>query len=450
MSKGKQAIVLIHGIGEQKPMEALRSFVHAVWTSDESLKPAHLKGKPSIWSKPYRLSMANNFELRRMTTAQNRGGVKTDFFEFYWAHLMYGTTLNQVVAWAKTLLFRRPSTVPKQLLLSYYLLFIALFAALSFLIYAIVAGITPSDDLLPAWLSALMSLLILPAISWILSSIVGDAARYLYPAPTNIHRRHEIREAGVSLIHELHDRGYERIVVVGHSLGSVIGYDILTHAWVDYKNAGHRPGESLDVLDNLEALAQTNSSSAEDIQDAQRQYFQEYRKIGGLWRVTDFVTLGSPLAHAPILLAKDKSDLGQRQEDRELPLCLPVLEERQRKGKIVRRFSYERERNREERVLHHAAVFAPTCWTNIFFPNKLIIIGDIIGGPLTSVFGKGIKDIPVATKQNGGLLTHTLYWRAKNLRNPPPHIQTLRDVLDIADDKHQIPDSKVSEKVQAK
>jgi hypothetical protein len=34
------------------------------------------------------------------------------------------------------------------------------------------------------------------------------------------------------MLEALHDKDeYDRIVIVGHSLGSVIGYDITTHAW---------------------------------------------------------------------------------------------------------------------------------------------------------------------------------------------------------------------------
>jgi hypothetical protein len=34
----KQAFVIIHGMGEQRPMDTLRSFVKAVWTTDEEVK----------------------------------------------------------------------------------------------------------------------------------------------------------------------------------------------------------------------------------------------------------------------------------------------------------------------------------------------------------------------------------------------------------------------------
>lgn len=63
----KQAVVLIHGIGEQKPMSTLRAFVSAV------LPPA-AAGKPQFRSKPDRMSEL--FELRRLTST---GRSSTDF-----------------------------------------------------------------------------------------------------------------------------------------------------------------------------------------------------------------------------------------------------------------------------------------------------------------------------------------------------------------------------------
>ena len=37
----KQAVLLIHGIGEQRPMDTLRGFVDTVWTSDASQQRQH-------------------------------------------------------------------------------------------------------------------------------------------------------------------------------------------------------------------------------------------------------------------------------------------------------------------------------------------------------------------------------------------------------------------------
>ncbi len=36
-----QAVVVIHGMGEQRPMATIRSFVDAVWTTDPTLTPRH-------------------------------------------------------------------------------------------------------------------------------------------------------------------------------------------------------------------------------------------------------------------------------------------------------------------------------------------------------------------------------------------------------------------------
>ena len=76
----KQAVLLIHGIGEQRPMDNLRDFVTTVWASDN--KVHHRFAKPRVFSKPDEIS--GSFELRRLTTTSDRNGVLTDFYEFYW------------------------------------------------------------------------------------------------------------------------------------------------------------------------------------------------------------------------------------------------------------------------------------------------------------------------------------------------------------------------------
>ena len=46
----RQAVLLIHGIGEQRPMDTLRSFVRAVWTLDTDIH--HPFAGHDVWSKP--------------------------------------------------------------------------------------------------------------------------------------------------------------------------------------------------------------------------------------------------------------------------------------------------------------------------------------------------------------------------------------------------------------
>jgi len=63
-----QAVIVIHGMGEQIPMGTLNGFVDAVWTSDDSLtnrnKPDPYNGKSrekgpldnAAWYKPDEIS----------------------------------------------------------------------------------------------------------------------------------------------------------------------------------------------------------------------------------------------------------------------------------------------------------------------------------------------------------------------------------------------------------
>lgn len=433
----RQAVLLIHGVGEQKPMDTLRGFVDAVWRHNTAIHHPFVirSGAPPVWSKPDYVS--ESFELRRLTTPQNTSGIRTDFFEFYWQHLMQGTTVSHVVAWSRTLLLRRPSTVPAQLQPIYWLLIVGLSVAAAFALHAALTARDSADRAIPAWLSFLISVAMLPAMGFVVRSIIGDAARYLHVAPPNVQRRHEIRQAGIALLHELHSRGYSRIILVGHSLGSVIGYDILTHAWPTYNQFTPTTLTPQTVaLEALEALAQSKGRvTSTQVQAAQRAYFNELVANGSQWRVSDFITLGSPLAHASILLARDSAALRTRQEDREFPTCLPVLESLKRAGQLISRFSFEPPNGSipSFRLPHHAAPFGPTRWTNLFFPNRFIVHGDLIGGPLASVFGEGVRDVPVRTQLRLGFLSHTLYWTLPQGTGTATHIESLREALDLVD-----------------
>ena len=437
--KKEQAVLLIHGIGEQRPMDTLRGFVDAVWKTDTTL---HNQNNPhnrdSVWSKPDTVS--DSFELRRLTTPKNRNGIETDFFEFYWAHLMEGTTYGHVVAWVKKLLFRNPLTVPPQLRLAWAVLVVVLVVAAGLAIYAL-ANVGDQDRLMSPLVSFVVSVLLLPVAGLVIKGFIGDAARYLHVAPANIQCRHAIRQAGVGLLKELHKRGYDRIIVVGHSLGSVIGYDILTHAWPLYNardpvdahgdTIASAPITALEVLEELAATIDDGESPAASVHDAQQDYFRELEANGNGWRVSDFVTMGSPLTHSAILLARDATDLAEKITNRELPSCLPDLETVQRDHVDVRRFSYDA--SGSHRKPNHSAVFAPTRWTNLYFPCRFIVRGDVIGGPIAGILGRSVKDVKVSTSQQGGFFLHTLYWTPES-EGTSPHIAALRAALDLAAD----------------
>lgn len=217
----------------------------------------------------------------------------------------------------------------------------------------------------------------------------------------------------------------------------MIGYDILTHAWVNFHQEHSGETNKMTALDALEEIARESPAQPTAGQAAQRRYFEELRGNGNPWRVTDFVTLGSPLTHAAILLASDIGDLQRKQADREFPQCLPALETSRRDGIEWRRFSYElnRRQSRSYRLPHHAAVFGPTRWTNLYFPCKWAIRGDLIGGPLSATMGRGIRDVPVTTRQRFGFFSHTLYWSSSPDEIDPPHIAALREALDLTDQR---------------
>jgi len=441
----KQAVVLIHGIGFQRPMRTLRGFVDTVWVADSTLRNPHVPS--TVWSKPDTVS--ESFELRRLTTGRNLNNVRTDFFEFYWAHLLGGTSLGQLAGWVKALLLRSPALIPRPLKAAYYILWIV----------TIVAGLALLNSALPeqqrfwqsavGW-SAIIGVVVVPLISWVLREIVGDAAVYLDDAPTNIQTRHEVRSAGVKLLKNLLERDYERIIVVGHSLGTVIGYDVLKYLWAelhDKVDAVKAPKEADHVAlqraaEELEDLSSKPDQSADtrqriiDLQqafvDAQRAYFDKLTAAGSPWKISDFVTLGSPLAHAELLLARGAAELAEQKNRRELPTCPPFAEPHKSKG-LQGRFWFTKEvagtPPQQVSIPHHAALFAPTVWTNVYFPCRALLWGDLIGGPIASQLGHGVRDVPVSTGMRLGLLSHTLYWTEGGNN---AHILALREALDLA------------------
>jgi hypothetical protein len=430
----KQAVVLIHGIGEQVPMDTLRGFVEAVWTTDSSLRRPNVPSQ--AWSKPDEVS--GDFELRRLTTAENLNRKRTDFFEFYWAHLMEGTTLSHVGAWARVLIFRWPRRVPPQLL-GVWCLLIALLAlgAAAGLNHVFKWVLIPSALVTLGWAAWF---LLGSSLVGLLINVAGDAARYLHVAPPNIEIRRRIREAGIQLIQQLHSSSeYDRIIVVGHSLGSVIGYDILTHLWTRYHDvhvavAGNPVAyPAMDALEALAGQTLAGNLNANLYQAAQSTYLAELQNQGNKWLITDFVTLGSPLAHATVLMAQNSNEFMRKKSEREFPTCPPVLEEMTVNKAKEKKFAFK---SGAVWVPHHAAVFAPTRWTNLYFPCRWTVWGDLIGGPVAPWFGPGIQDIEVETNLRCGIFSHTLYWSFPKNRAggaTPSWIDSLRKAVRICE-----------------
>ncbi|MDH3944091.1 MAG: hypothetical protein OEV06_08370, partial [Anaerolineae bacterium] len=274
----------------------------------------------------------------------------------------------------------------------------------------------------------LLSLLALALLQGIVLNYIGDAARYLSPTPANIKLRQSIRADGIKLLQNIHQSGdYQRVIMVGHSLGSVIAYDLLKHYWqqvhVDYQKPKKSKQPALNAVEAAgEALrAAPNANTLEAFRATQIALWKEQRALGNPWLVTDLVTIGSPLAHAALLLAEDGDDLAARQEQRELPSAPPKAEIEKTSGGEKRRYSFrlwEKLGQRKDialRALHHAALFAETRWTNLYYPAWLGVFGDFVGGALVPWFGPGVRDIPVRSRsrlRDRWIASHTAYWKA--------------------------------------
>ena len=166
-------------------------------------------------------------------------------------------------------------------------------------------------------------------------------ARYTRATPDNISARKDIRERGLALLNELHGKDYDRIVVVGHSLGSILAYDLINYFWA--RRAAGRTfamgAEDFEALRRLEeAVARLDKQEAPEtiaaFRRAQRALSEHLRRrpkpetneADTRWLITDLVTLGSPLTHAEFLLAKNVGELKVRIAQREFPTCPPVRE----------------------------------------------------------------------------------------------------------------------------
>jgi hypothetical protein len=320
-----------------------------------------------------------------------------------------------------------------------------------------------SDTLLKAWpwglnspWSAILAFavlgLYLAANAAFLQPYLGDAARYFRGSPGNVAVRRAIRKEAVDTLERLHTSGqYDRIVIVAHSLGCVVAYDMLRNYFgrvcgelppaaqlgqdfIDIDTAKLDPKQVATTADKkvLRSKARNVVAAIADATVKQPPPQPKYKS----WLVTDFVTLGSALSHAYFLmcLGKDRpalrEDFGRRVNEREFPTCPP----KQLDNDGLLAFDNPRTKTRQ---IHHGALFGLTRWTNIYFPMFQIFWGDAIGGPMAPIFGRHILDLEVSTTTAGGadFFTHTAYWDVE--REPDkfqaPHIVALRKAVDLAE-----------------
>ncbi|MDR1698294.1 MAG: hypothetical protein LBR75_00505 [Prevotellaceae bacterium] len=455
----RQAVVLIHGIGEQRPIETLRGFVEGIAKQSHKNKQAK-EEKTIFWDKPDPVS--GNYETRRMTMESDRGQdrPKTDFYEFYWAHNMRNTKFSHFKDWLFRIIFRRYKNVSKRLRFIYLLIWFLLLTLLAVIAVYGISWVVKTIHILSSGLIGFVIAAIFGIISYYLITYLGDAGRYLDPSPDNIAERQAIREDGMKLLKNLHKPGkYDRIIIIGHSLGSVIGYDLVKLLWNEYYKSfdegiyahSHRKkfddkqvycsekvrkklDEKHKELDekNGETLNKYKEALNE-YQEAQTKSYQYLQAIGNKWLITDLLTIGSPLTHAGYLFVHEKNGLFEKlKEQGEYPTCPPTIQKKKPsdsgsyrdnidKSKAFRIDSFDYPLRAKH--FNHSSPFAVTKWTNIYYQS------DFIGGPLRDVFGSGIKDIEKEIVRNKDkkekkkkhiwryITSHVLYWDFENPDN---------------------------------
>lgn len=414
MGSERQAVVLIHGIGHQRPMDTLRSFV------------AGGLGAEDFWSKPDRL--AESYELRRFTLPSTSSRPVTDLYELYWAHHFDDGNFRQTLLWSLLLFVRRPFwRVDATLRAWFCVLQVSLLVLLVALGWLLVDQIRedPLSEVWESWTAWVAAALALAQllVGRFASKSLADAARYLTPRPPNVAARNAIRAEGLALIRGLHDAGtYQRVVVVGHSLGGVIGLDLIRLAWDELRHP--EPAQWADQTQAkafgkaVEALGQhPTDEQLHAFQQAQLRLWRENRAVGVRWLITDFVTLGTPLAHASLLLSTKRVPLSRRQAEKEYPLCPPLVDGRT--SFVSENVDVGNGQLRNLLTGHHGAPFGPTRWHNLYYPVRFPFSGDPIGGPVAPEFGPGVSDTRVRPTAVGWrtrvygltLLCHTRYWR---------------------------------------
>jgi hypothetical protein len=475
MARKKIAVVMTHGMGEQIPMETLRGFVESAWVTNSAV---HWPNTPDdekpgdIWYMPG--EVAGSFELRRITTrwtksrtAADAKGPRVDFFEFYWADLAEGTTVQEVYDWLAILLFRSPRAVPKGLMGTW----IALWIAATIVTLSSIAAIWPFHGVWLHVFFAGFAAIVAYAMKYLISPYLGDVARYVRADPRNIAMRRAIRERGLKLLQDIHDSGeYERVIFVAHSLGTVVAYDVISLFWTTRRNAAmvQENEPAFDRLREVEIAAHELDAATDANRVSKRLVFREAQRAlrlalrsggadgtgrtrapGEEWLISDLVTLGSPLTHAVFLLARDAADLREKFERFLFPTNWPQFQlvQTEQRQKIDDRpvppsshvlgphgglFSYFMAG--QTWSLHHAAPFAAVRWTNIYDPHHLIYQGDVISGPVEPFFGAGIIDISLKDLRGQSRdFSHTLYWNPT--ANDPRgfHIQAMRNAIDLID-----------------
>lgn len=547
MAGEKQAIVVVHGMGEQRPMGMMRRIVDTLWTTDKSVLNAgdrHIgpDGNKS-WIVPD--LKTGSHDLQRITTPPAKDGKRTDFYEFYYADVLDDAKLRNLWRWLLRIIMVRPEYVADRMVWPWSALcfLIVLIGLVAFGVVLLGLGtifelqwwnLDGGSARLNVWETAFLGILnlglmvwlgrLVPKLRWILrwpayavitllvyhslfgiggvevrSFVVGgtvlmtiltgmfflpylgDVAGYLGAHPDTVRRRHDVRERGLGLLRALHeDPTYDRVVIVAHSLGSVVAYDILHLLWEELGPTNENPPservrQALYEHDRFVRNHQSrywNSLTVDAYQAVQANVAKAIRLSGAVenkhgeksesyWKITDFITFGSPLSHAQFLIARGVENFEKLKEERLFPVSPPrsynedfgvlytpdklEFSAEEYAGMPIPQSSAEWALKAPRAYAHHGAVFSTVRWSNMFDEHHPLMFwqGDVLGGPVKgfTLFGRGIKEHKVhITYSKFGLdrlrlITHTRYWSNTAVSGIADHIVKFRKAVGLVSSK---------------
>jgi hypothetical protein len=415
-------------------MTTLRSFVDGVM------------GSMKLYSLPNLVDVS--FELSTLVkppkdkVARPIDG-QIDFYEGYWAHDARGTKLSHVKSWARDLLVRRPGNVPRRLRAIWWVVVALIVLAVMAATWGILDWALAGD----AWWSLVVKAVAtaLPAVAagWITDSL-GDAARYLDDRPANVEMRQTIRRRIIEMLEHLHESDrYDRVIVIGHSLGGVIAYDAVRLLWqrrvcrTSFALASEEKAVVAKAAELLKA-GQGKEAALQEFRESQRKLS---RGLGGevfddgssrsskprKWLVTDLVTVGSPIAYATLFFSSRTVPLVRRVDERGVSVCPPLLAVNPGEPDS---YCFRSTHYPGKSFIHHGAVFSAVRWTNLYARR------DLIGGHISAApevetnatgqsppkldvdagLGLGVKNVLITKTlfANWPGLSHGRYWRRRD------------------------------------
>ncbi|KDF01492.1 hypothetical protein Y900_021795 [Mycolicibacterium aromaticivorans JS19b1 = JCM 16368] len=397
----RTAVVFVHGLLERRPMDVLDLLAKTALTPDGDR-----------WEyTPQPMEITDSYEARRYAAPSG-----VDLYEYDWSFLMVNGRYAGFIPALARVLIRRPRHVPDELFGIWRVVVLTVLIPLAVIVALFVVGGYFLHTGVAGWIIGVATSVVVLTVAVAVFRLLPRAltrsflttgfvnvARYFDIAPESHAARRAIRGGLVDLLYTLQQGHYARVVVVGHGIGGYIAYDALTTLWAEMHElraaSGPAPSRSTEADD-----------STEDFQRQQFCRWQDLRRLGNPWRITDFVTVGTPMALADVFVARPPILSGCGRVDGRRALFGSLI----RRGVVCSCPPLDHDSG-ESTTLGGLSPFAVTRWTNIWFPvRRGAIRGDWFAGALAPLFGTGVRDIAVSGSLPERLtpgLAHTRYFK---------------------------------------